>query len=51
MEDLPLNPTNKDEDLSLPKATVHKIVQDMLPEDVVCTRETKDLFVEICSGK
>ncbi|KAI9207066.1 TATA binding protein-associated phosphoprotein [Polychytrium aggregatum] len=37
-----------DEDLTLPKATVAKLIQEMMPADVVCAKETRDLLVECC---
>ncbi|KAK7060308.1 negative cofactor 2 transcription regulator complex subunit ncb2 [Paramarasmius palmivorus] len=54
-----------DEDLSLPKATVAKMIQgacfektpitrdihsltELLPSDVVCAKETRDLVIECC---
>lgn len=37
-----------EEDASLPKATVAKIINEMLPPGVVCARETRDLLID-CS--
>jgi len=37
-----------DDDLSLPKATVAKMIQDLLPNDIVCAKETRDLVIECC---
>ncbi|KAJ6629206.1 histone-fold-containing protein [Mycena sp. CBHHK59/15] len=37
-----------DEDLSLPKATVAKMITELLPNDVVCAKETRDLVIECC---
>ncbi|KAJ7774356.1 histone-fold-containing protein [Mycena maculata] len=37
-----------DEDLSLPKATVAKMITELLPTDVVCAKETRDLVIECC---
>ncbi|KAJ7499141.1 histone-fold-containing protein [Mycena latifolia] len=37
-----------DEDLSLPKATVAKMITELLPADVVCAKETRDLVIECC---
>ncbi|KAJ7086672.1 histone-fold-containing protein [Mycena epipterygia] len=37
-----------DEDLSLPKATVAKMITELLPGDVVCAKETRDLVIECC---
>ncbi len=58
-----------DDDLSLPKATVTKMISgasthflarliltrlsaaELLPNDVVCAKETRDLVIECCVGK
>jgi hypothetical protein len=59
-----------DEDLSLPKATVAKMITgmrsadasvsffimllpctDLLPNDVTCAKETRDLVIECCVGE
>lgn len=37
-----------DDDLSLPKATVSKMISELLPSDVVCAKETRDLVIECC---
>ncbi|KTW27053.1 hypothetical protein T552_02545 [Pneumocystis carinii B80] len=37
-----------DDELSLPKATVQKLVSKMIPSDLVFARETKDLLIECC---
>jgi len=37
-----------DEDLSLPKATVAKMITELLPNDVGCVKETRDLVIECC---
>ncbi|KAG4303335.1 hypothetical protein PCANB_000354 [Pneumocystis canis] len=37
-----------DDELSLPKATVQKLVSEMLPPDLVFAKETKDLLIECC---
>ncbi|KZT12946.1 histone-fold-containing protein [Laetiporus sulphureus 93-53] len=37
-----------DEDLSLPKATVAKMITELLPKDVTCAKETRDLVIECC---
>ncbi|KAF4574767.1 negative cofactor 2 transcription regulator complex subunit ncb2 [Pleurotus pulmonarius] len=37
-----------DDDLSLPKATVTKMIAELLPEDVTCAKETRDLVIECC---
>lgn len=37
-----------DEEESLPRATVAKIISDILPPNVQCPRETRDLLMECC---
>lgn len=37
-----------DEDLSLPKATIQKLIQESLPKDLSCAKETRDLFIDCC---
>ncbi|OCF43588.1 hypothetical protein I317_02606 [Kwoniella heveanensis CBS 569] len=37
-----------DDDVGLPKATVFKLIQEMLPEDIGCSKEAKDIIVECC---
>ncbi|KJA24500.1 hypothetical protein HYPSUDRAFT_38520 [Hypholoma sublateritium FD-334 SS-4] len=37
-----------EEDLSLPKATVAKMIAELLPNDIVCSKETRDLVIECC---
>ncbi|GJE84594.1 histone-fold-containing protein [Phanerochaete sordida] len=37
-----------DDDLSLPKATVAKMISEYLPKDVACAKETRDLIIECC---
>jgi len=37
-----------DDDLSLPKATVAKMITELLPNDVACAKETRDLVIECC---
>ncbi|KDQ64816.1 hypothetical protein JAAARDRAFT_145959 [Jaapia argillacea MUCL 33604] len=41
-------PPPNDEDLSLPKATVAKMISELLPNDVTCAKETRDLVIECC---
>lgn len=38
----------QDEDLSLPKATVQKMISELLPSDVSVAKETRDLVIECC---
>jgi len=40
--------TEKAEDLSLPKATISKIIKEMLPDDIKCANDTRDLIMECC---
>ncbi|KAH8830253.1 histone-fold-containing protein [Flagelloscypha sp. PMI_526] len=37
-----------DEDLSLPKATVAKLISELLPKDMTCAKDTRDLIIECC---
>ncbi|GAA5887813.1 hypothetical protein JCM6882_000759 [Rhodosporidiobolus microsporus] len=37
-----------DDDVSLPKATVNKIIAELLPAGVTASKETKDLIIECC---
>ncbi|KAJ3124923.1 negative cofactor 2 transcription regulator complex subunit ncb2 [Nowakowskiella sp. JEL0407] len=37
-----------DKEFSLPKATVQKLIQEMLPDDIVCSKEARDLLSECC---
>ena len=32
-------------------ATVNKLIREMLPNDIKCANETRDLIVECCVGK
>jgi hypothetical protein len=32
-------------------ATVQKLINEMMPEDVVCAKDTRDLLIECCVGK
>lgn len=40
--------TAVDDELSLPKATVYKLITEMLPSGVSCPRETRDLLITCC---
>jgi hypothetical protein len=40
-----------DDDFGLPKATVNKMIQEMMPADIGCAKDTKDLIAECCVGK
>jgi histone H3/H4 len=37
-----------DDELSLPKATVQKLISEMLPKDISCSKDTRDLLIECC---
>ncbi|TEB35436.1 histone-fold-containing protein [Coprinellus micaceus] len=37
-----------DDELSLPKATVSKMISELLPNDISCAKETRDLVIECC---
>ncbi|GAK64820.1 histone-fold-containing protein [Moesziomyces antarcticus] len=37
-----------DDELSLPKATVQKLISELLPKEVTCSKETRDLLIECC---
>lgn len=37
-----------DDDLSLPKATVQKLINEMMPEDIICSKDTRDLLIDCC---
>ncbi|GAA5820544.1 hypothetical protein JCM11251_003040 [Rhodosporidiobolus azoricus] len=37
-----------DDEVSLPKATVNKLIAELLPEGVTASKEVKDLIVECC---
>ncbi|KAH8929472.1 histone-fold-containing protein [Atractiella rhizophila] len=37
-----------DDEVGLPKATIQKLIQEMLPGDFSCTKDTRDLIAECC---
>ncbi|ODQ52522.1 transcription corepressor [Saitoella complicata NRRL Y-17804] len=37
-----------DDELSLPKATVQKVISEILPKDLAFAKETRDLLIECC---
>ncbi|KAI8639649.1 histone-fold-containing protein [Parasitella parasitica] len=39
---------NGDDELSLPKATVQKLINEMMPDDIVCAKDTRDLLIDCC---
>ncbi|KAJ3159999.1 negative cofactor 2 transcription regulator complex subunit ncb2 [Geranomyces michiganensis] len=47
-DDFDTGPGAAEEDLSLPKATVTKLINEMLPEDINCAKEARDLIAECC---
>ncbi|KAJ1918105.1 negative cofactor 2 transcription regulator complex subunit ncb2 [Mycoemilia scoparia] len=38
-----------DDELSLPRATVYKLIGEMLPKDIACTKETRDMLIDCCN--
>ncbi|PVU94052.1 hypothetical protein BB561_002845 [Smittium simulii] len=38
-----------DDELSLPRATVYKLIGEMLPDDISCAKETRDLLIDCCN--
>ncbi|KAJ1678545.1 negative cofactor 2 transcription regulator complex subunit ncb2, partial [Spiromyces aspiralis] len=40
---------SNDDELSLPRATVYKLIGEMLPKDVTCTKETRDMLIDCCN--
>jgi len=37
-----------DDELSLPKATVQKLIAEILPKDILSSKESRDLIIECC---
>ncbi|CAH1763465.1 17281_t:CDS:2 [Entrophospora sp. SA101] len=37
-----------DDDLSLPKATVTKLITEMLPPNIACPKDSRDLLIDCC---
>ncbi|KAF9971972.1 negative cofactor 2 transcription regulator complex subunit ncb2 [Actinomortierella ambigua] len=37
-----------EDELSLPKATVQKLINEMMPDDIACAKDTRDLLIECC---
>ncbi|KAJ6293639.1 hypothetical protein OIU76_021823 [Salix suchowensis] len=50
MEPMDIVGKSKD-DASLPKATMTKIIKEMLPPDVRVARDAQDLLIECCVGE
>ncbi|KAF8845705.1 hypothetical protein PAXRUDRAFT_821754 [Paxillus rubicundulus Ve08.2h10] len=44
----PIGSGSTDDELSLPKATVAKMISELLPSEVTCAKETRDLVIECC---
>lgn len=40
-----------DDEVSLPRATVQKLIQELLPSDMSVAKEVKDLIIEACTGE
>lgn len=37
-----------DEDVTLPKATIQKLIKEMLPSGIKCSNDTRDLVLQCC---
>ncbi|RSH77348.1 negative cofactor 2 transcription regulator complex subunit ncb2 [Apiotrichum porosum] len=37
-----------DDEHTLPKATVYKLIGEMLPDDISCAKDTKEIIVDCC---
>ncbi|KAL1919329.1 uncharacterized protein VTP21DRAFT_2022 [Calcarisporiella thermophila] len=48
MSDTERGGSGVDDELSLPKATVQKIIQEMMPDDMACAKDTRDLLIDCC---
>ncbi|KAJ2761156.1 negative cofactor 2 transcription regulator complex subunit ncb2 [Coemansia nantahalensis] len=48
MSDYEGGPAGEDE-LSLPRATVYKLIGEMLPDDITCAKDTRDLLLDCCN--
>ncbi|WVN85067.1 uncharacterized protein L203_100209 [Cryptococcus depauperatus CBS 7841] len=42
-------PGKGEDDVALPKATVVKIIQEMLPDDISASKEAKDIIFDCCT--
>ncbi|KAF9102487.1 negative cofactor 2 transcription regulator complex subunit ncb2 [Mortierella sp. GBA35] len=42
------NEKGPEDDLSLPKATVQKLINEMMPDDIACAKDTRDLLIDCC---
>jgi histone H3/H4 len=47
-EDFDVPSNQNEEDLSLPKATMNKFIQELMPPEITATKETRDLLTECC---
>lgn len=47
--DSPTAAVQADDELSLPRATVYKIIQEILPPGISCPKETRDLLIDCCT--
>jgi len=44
----PTGGSKKEEDVTLPRATINKLIREALPDDVKCTAETQKLILQCC---
>lgn len=47
-DDERITPGAADDELSLPKATVQKLISELLRKEISCSKETRDLLIECC---
>lgn len=43
--------TPGDDELSLPRATVQKLMTEILPKDITATKEMRDILIDCCVGE
>lgn len=43
--------TPGDDELSLPRATVQKLMTEILPKDITSTKEMRDILIDCCVGE
>ncbi|EIE75658.1 hypothetical protein G6F57_000497 [Rhizopus arrhizus] len=48
MSDTERSGPSMDDELSLPKATVQKLINEMMPEGIICAKDTRDLLIDCC---
>lgn len=41
-------PGAADEDVGLPKATVNKLILELLPKDISCAKDSRDIITDAC---